>query len=669
MSRDNAAAGKPLRVFLSYSHRDERYREQLLIHLSLLKRQGVIETWHDRRIDPGAAWNDAISEELGRADLILFLLSADFLASDYLYDVEVKKALEKHERGEARLIPVVLRPCDWRSAPFGRLQALPRDSKPITTWEDLDEAWVDVTRGLRRVIEEMAVQKLAVPPEPKPEEVPQEILWIYDVFKVSGVPTVTFVETKRFGKLRLSIAQPGRGIVVEGPSGIGKTSAIRRALSSLPPGIEERLGGSVTVMSARDPEHVERVRSLPSWHSGTVVIDDAHRLDDKAFKIALDHLKYLADLDERHKKLVLVGIPRTGQSLVDLSFDLATRIDIYRLGRVTDDLVIEMIRNGERALNIRLDRKADIARAAAGSLNVAQALCYGICVKNQVLQTQGNLVEVSCDVDQAIAEVMESLALKFDTAIKAFARLGDPEDWTCIQIIEHLARSNEGFLSIQDTHALAPEVRRKAQKLLTRKIVTEIAEECPDWNNHFYFDERSRALVIDDPQRGFYLRQVSVPRLMREVGKIEAAARRRIFVSYAHVDEAQLVRLRVHLSPLGERVGLELWDDSKIEPGRLWRKELERAIDSSLAAILLVSPDFLASDFVRREELPRVMDASANGRLRILPVLVGACVLDGTALEKIQVVNSVDQPLSLRDRPEQYQVWSGIVRTISGLLG
>lgn len=146
---------RPLHVFLSYSHKDERSVEQLLAHLSLLKREGIIRTWHDRRIEPGTAWNDKIERELKRADLILILLSADFLDSDYCYDIEVTTALEMHDRREARLIPLVLRPCDWESAPFGHLQALPCDAKAITSWANLDEAWLDVARGLRRVIKEM----------------------------------------------------------------------------------------------------------------------------------------------------------------------------------------------------------------------------------------------------------------------------------------------------------------------------------------------------------------------------------------------------------------------------------------------------------------------------------------------------------------------------------
>jgi TIR domain-containing protein len=139
-------------IFFSYSHKDEALRDRLEIHLSMLKRQGDIETWHDRRIFVGDEFDGRIGEEMEGADVILLLVSPDFLASDYSYDVEVRRAMQRHEEGSARVIPVILRHCDWHLAPFGKLQAAPRDGKPIASWTDLDEAFLDVVRALRAAL-------------------------------------------------------------------------------------------------------------------------------------------------------------------------------------------------------------------------------------------------------------------------------------------------------------------------------------------------------------------------------------------------------------------------------------------------------------------------------------------------------------------------------------
>jgi hypothetical protein len=157
-------------VFFSYSHKDEDLRDRLETHLAMLKHQGAIETWHDRRIAAGDDLDRRIDQELERADVILLLVSPDFLASSYCYGVEVKRAMERHEAGSARVIPVVLRHCDWHPAPFGKLLAAPKDGKPIQSWTDLDEAFLDVTRAIRAALprspQHVAPSSLPVPLAP-----------------------------------------------------------------------------------------------------------------------------------------------------------------------------------------------------------------------------------------------------------------------------------------------------------------------------------------------------------------------------------------------------------------------------------------------------------------------------------------------------------------------
>lgn len=146
---------QPVNIFYSYAHEDEDLRVKLEKHLSVMRRNGEIAGWHDRDITAGAEWKKSIDEHLESAQIVLLLISDDFLASDYCYDIEMKRAMERHELGEARVIPIILRPCDWHGASFGQLQALPKDAKPITTWENVDEGFLSVARGLRTVVAEL----------------------------------------------------------------------------------------------------------------------------------------------------------------------------------------------------------------------------------------------------------------------------------------------------------------------------------------------------------------------------------------------------------------------------------------------------------------------------------------------------------------------------------
>ncbi|MCW3101531.1 MAG: hypothetical protein JWL77_7149 [Chthonomonadaceae bacterium] len=156
-------------VFFSYSHADEALRDQLERQLAILRRQGVIETWHDRRIGAGKDFAQAIDAHIESDDIILLLVSPDFLASDYCYEREMMRAMSRHETGQAIVIPVILRACDWHSAPFGKLNATPRDGLPVTQWPDRDQAFLEVARAVRAAAESIGQAPgltAAAPPRP-----------------------------------------------------------------------------------------------------------------------------------------------------------------------------------------------------------------------------------------------------------------------------------------------------------------------------------------------------------------------------------------------------------------------------------------------------------------------------------------------------------------------
>lgn len=147
-----------MKVFICYAREDEALRQGLERQLRVLRRQGLITVWQDRDISPGAEWEREIDIHLSEAQLILLLVSPDFIDSDYCYGIEMKQALKKHEQGEATVIPVILRHVYWQGTPFGKLQALPRDATPVIdrNWHSVDEAFFDVAEGIRKVVEEQA---------------------------------------------------------------------------------------------------------------------------------------------------------------------------------------------------------------------------------------------------------------------------------------------------------------------------------------------------------------------------------------------------------------------------------------------------------------------------------------------------------------------------------
>src|SRR5260370_15546920 len=147
----------PVKIFFCYAHEDEPLLKKLKAHLRPLQRQGLIDVWHDRDISVGTEWEQEINKHLEEAQIILLLISPDFMDSDYCYGKEMKQALERHKSGEARVIPIILRPVYWQGKPLGTLQALPTDAKPVTDpdWYNLDRALFNVTEGIRKIIEEL----------------------------------------------------------------------------------------------------------------------------------------------------------------------------------------------------------------------------------------------------------------------------------------------------------------------------------------------------------------------------------------------------------------------------------------------------------------------------------------------------------------------------------
>jgi hypothetical protein len=140
------------RLFISYSHKDSAYRDQLVAHLAGLERAGKIATWHDRKIMPGQDWSNVIDDNLDRADIILALASADFLASDYCASTELQQALARQSSGRSILVPVIVRPCSLSATPLAGLEALPEKARPVSEWDNRDRSWVNVVEGIVRIL-------------------------------------------------------------------------------------------------------------------------------------------------------------------------------------------------------------------------------------------------------------------------------------------------------------------------------------------------------------------------------------------------------------------------------------------------------------------------------------------------------------------------------------
>ena len=140
-------------IFVSYAHEDEELKKELDKYLKVLRRSSKVRIWNDRELIAGQEWDEAIMSELGKADIILLLISVDFNASDFIWDKELDAAMKRHEAGTARVVPIILRKCDWNRLPYAKLQALPRNGRPVLDYASRDDAFTEIAEGVARLLD------------------------------------------------------------------------------------------------------------------------------------------------------------------------------------------------------------------------------------------------------------------------------------------------------------------------------------------------------------------------------------------------------------------------------------------------------------------------------------------------------------------------------------
>jgi len=143
-----------MKTFIAYSKKDFSALSEIIKHLSSLKRRELITIWHDADIEAGKDWDKEITHYLQNADLILLLISPNFIASDYCYEFELKNAIKRHENREAIVVPIILSYCDWQDTPFSNLQFIPRNKQPIYSeyWHSEDQAFHNVTEEIKNIL-------------------------------------------------------------------------------------------------------------------------------------------------------------------------------------------------------------------------------------------------------------------------------------------------------------------------------------------------------------------------------------------------------------------------------------------------------------------------------------------------------------------------------------
>ncbi len=340
-----------------------------------------------------------------------------------------------------------------------------------------------------------------------------------EVFRLSGVPTHTFVQPERFDEIRVSVRTSGRGLVLEGPSGIGKTTTITKVLADL--GISD----CVLSLSARKKADVEVIEALPDMGDiGTVIVDDFHRLNDQTKARLSDFMKVLADSETDESKLILIGINKAGQQLVKFAHDLGLRVDVLKLEANPVEKIEELITLGEAALNICISNKPEVAERAQGSFQLAQLLCHKLCVLDHVTEAQVVQKAITTSINVAIEDVMNDLSRQFKEAAVTFARgskIRREGRAPYLHILHWLSKSDDWSIDLSEAINTHPEMKGSVGQVMEKGWLEALLadpEKQAILSPCFHYEPSTTVLSVEDPKLSFYLKNVIWRVFTRQVG-------------------------------------------------------------------------------------------------------------------------------------------------------
>lgn len=492
-----------------FASEDESVARELLRFAAVLEAQGLIENWSALDLLPGQSSLLQLDERARTTDVLMILVSPALLEGPDHWRMALDAARPNQR---TRVVPVLLR-STMLPPELVELQALPPDGPPILARLNRDDAFLEVIQRLQEIVTfrstpEPATSQRPAPPSGTPD------LSIDEIFRLDGPPTVTFVEPPQFSELKLALRNMGTGLIVEGPSKVGKSTAIKKAMEAL----HVADGDQLWWHGQAPPPLDEFQRTLDELRRTTrntwLFIDDFHYLEDEQYRRALAIcMKLLADQATRHAKITLIGINPLGNSLLQIMPDLSGRVRLQRIDVEKDwkgsTKIAEVIFLGERAANIRFKRREEFVVAAGGSFFLAQYLCNFAAVKAGIRHTQPDQVEIDLGPADVVAKIQGELAARFRAPMLEFAAFdaAPPPRGAGLSLLWLLARSPDGFVPLKEARLRFPMLGAAFEWFLESNLA-RCFHQHPELRGLLYYKRATTTLTMEDPQLKFYLHEL-----------------------------------------------------------------------------------------------------------------------------------------------------------------
>jgi predicted transcriptional regulator len=337
-----------------------------------------------------------------------------------------------------------------------------------------------------------------------------------EVFKLSGVPEFTFVEPQEYTRLFVALRSKGRGVVIEGPSGIGKTTCVLKVL--------DRLGAndSVRVLSGRKRRDIPAIEEIiDSAKFGTIIIDDFHKLNENLKQKLSDLLKILADEEEEESKLVLVGINKTGHSLIQYSSDLRNRIDIIKFESNSEEKLEELLEKGEHHLKVNLNVKTEIIKDSQGSFHLAQMLAHHACLKSDILEERDVITPTTISFETLKEFILDDLSVSFSPITIKFCkgqRVKKGSRAPYLHVLYWLSKSEGMSINIDSALVEHQNHRNSVGQILTKGHLKEHYESDEKYSEVIFYNNETTELSIEDPKYFYYIKNLAWSKVAKKIG-------------------------------------------------------------------------------------------------------------------------------------------------------
>ncbi|EON75632.1 hypothetical protein ADIS_4035 [Lunatimonas lonarensis] len=483
---------------------------------------------------------------------------------------------------------------------------------------------------------------------------------VEEVFVTEGIPQFTFVKPPNYNEILLDIRRKGKPVIIEGQSGTGKTTTVKKIISQLAADIE------ITYLTARQAVDIEAIMNIAqNKPKGFFIIDDFHRLSSDLQTELADIAKLAAETsDENLPKLILVGINQVGSSLILMVHDIAKRTGIHRIAPGDYKTILKLIKSGEEKLNVKFANIDSIFPESNGDYWLTQAICQTICVKNDILENQENTAVLNFDDSQVRTSMVSKLSHAYKDPVKDFCRgrRFRPSNDPYFKLLRLISNQDSSIVDLNELANAHNDMRASINGIKERRLST-LLESKPLCGQYFFYNQKNKSFAIEDPALFYYMCNVDWEEIRRDCGFRDNVKPREFEIAISFAGENR--QLAKYIAEQLDSIDVSVFLDEHYEAnylGKAWSKEFERIFieDSNLVICLLdqnhrdkIWPTFERDCFKKR--IPNA---------EVIPVFLDDTVFNGIPEDIVGIKFKWDpSELNWQDKVENeivFKIWERI---------